>query len=210
MISTENKNIIIHELTLPHINKKINIEFERGFNYLRGENGCGKTLLLDYISGLRKQKNALIQGNESILYINQSIFFSDRLLGRDFLQFFYQLDCVKHGKLVFEHYVTSFYGESEESQILFQLMEKQWGMLSSGEKNFLYTIILLSLQREWYILDEPFTFIDENRKKLLWDMIKAKVYAGHGIILTSHEEQKWIEEKAFIIEFTKTRVKRCN
>ena len=24
MISTENKNIIIHELTLPHINKKIN------------------------------------------------------------------------------------------------------------------------------------------------------------------------------------------
>ena len=60
------------------------------------------------------------------------------------------------------------------------------------------------------ILDEPFAFIDENRKKLLMDRIEAKVYAGKGIILTSHEKQEWIEEKAFIVEFTNTGVKRYN
>ncbi len=210
MISMKNKNIIIRHLILPHIDKKIDIEFERGFNYLRGENGCGKTLLLDYIAGLRKQKKATIQGNEHILYINQSIFFSDRLLGKDFLQFVYQLDSMKNGMLAFEHYLKSFNEESEENQFVFELLGKQWGMLSCGEKNFLYTVILLSLEREWYILDEPFAFIDENRKKLLMDRIEAKVYAGKGIILTSHEKQEWIEEKAFIVEFTNTGVKRYN
>ena len=42
------------------------------------------------------------------------------------------------------------------------------------------------------------------------DRIEAKVYAGKGIILTSHEKQEWIEEKAFIVEFTNTGVKRYN
>ena len=133
---------------------------------------------MDYIAGLRKQKKATIQGNEHILYINQSIFFSDRLLGKDFLQFVYQLDSMKNGMLAFEHYLKSFNEESEENQFVFELLGKQWGMLSCGEKNFLYTVILLSLEREWYILDEPFAFIDENRKKLLMDRIEAKVYAG--------------------------------
>ena len=189
MICLENKNIIIHDLIIPHINKKIDIELVRGLNYLRGDNGCGKTLLLDYIAGLRKQKKALIQGNESIIYINQTIFFSDRLLG---------------------NYIKSFYGDSEKSKFVFELIGKQWGMLSCGEKNFLYAVILLSLQREWYILDEPFAFIDETRKKFLWDMIEEKVNVGKGIILTSHEEQEWIEGKAHIIEFTETGIKNYN
>ena len=210
MSNTENKNIIIHELMIPHINKKIDIEFVRGLNYLRGDNGCGKTLLLDYIAGLRKQKKALIQGNESIIYINQNIFFSDRLPGKDFVQFVYQLDHIKNGKAAFENYIKSFYGKSEKSQFVFELIGKQWGMLSCGEKNFLYAVILLSLQREWYILDEPFAFIDENRKELLWDMIRAKIYSGKGIILTSHEEQERIEKWAYIIEFTETGIKKCN
>lgn len=206
----ENENIIIHDLMIPHINKKIDIEFIRGLNYLRGDNGCGKTLLLDYIAGLRKQKKALIQGNESIIYINQNIFFSDRLLGKDFLKFVYRLDHIKNDKVIFENYIKSFYGAGEESQFVFELIEKQWGMLSGGEKNFLYAVILLSLQREWYILDEPFAFVDENRKKILWNMIEAKVYAGKGIILTSHEEREWIEDKAYIIEFTETGIRKCN
>lgn len=203
----ENQNIIIHNLTIPHINKRIDIEFVRGLNYLRGNNGCGKTLLLDYIAGLRKQKQALIQGNESIIYINQNIFFSDRLLGKDFMQFVYRLDHINNKKNFFNNYIKSFYGESEKSQFVFKLMRKQWGLLSCGERNFLYTVILLSLQREWYILDEPFAFIDEDRKKILWDMIDAKIRTEKGIILTSHEEQEWIEEKAHIIEFTETGVK---
>ena len=132
----KNKNIIIRDLILPHIDKKIDIEFERGFNYLRGENGCGKTLLLDYIAGLRKQKKATIQGNEHILYINQSIFFSDRLLGKDFLQFVYQLDSMKNGMLAFEHYLKSFNEESEENQLYLNCWESNGECYHVERKTF--------------------------------------------------------------------------
>ena len=206
----KSENIVIRDLMIPYINRKINIECVRGLNYLRGDNGCGKTILLDYIAGLRKQKKAMIQGNESIIYINQSIFFSDRLLGRDFLQFVYQLDNIRNGKKYFKEYIESFDDGSGTSQFVFELIGKQWGMLSCGEKNFLYAVVLLSLQREWYILDEPFAFVDESRKKILWDMIEKKVQAGKGVILTSHEEQEWIEESAQIVDFEEVGMVKFN
>lgn len=60
---------------IPYNKKKIDLEFTRELNYLCGENGSGKTVLLDYIAGLRKEKKSSIKGNENIIYINQNIFF---------------------------------------------------------------------------------------------------------------------------------------
>ncbi|MGC3053984.1 ABC transporter ATP-binding protein, partial [Enterococcus faecalis] len=61
-------------------------------NLFTGDNGNGKTLQLDYISGVKKAKRTEIKGNESIIYINQNIYFSDRLSGMDCLKFSYGLD----------------------------------------------------------------------------------------------------------------------
>lgn len=68
-------NISIENLILPYTKTEINIELKNGINYIKGNNGTGKTLLLDYISGIRKDNTATITGNDSIIYINQSIFF---------------------------------------------------------------------------------------------------------------------------------------
>nr|WP_244877118.1 ABC transporter ATP-binding protein [Brochothrix thermosphacta] len=70
------------------------------------------------------------------------------------------------------------------------MLKKQWGMLSGGEKRFLYVIILLSLDKDWYILDEPFASIDKKRKLLLYKLINVKLAEGKGIILTTHEESE--------------------
>ncbi len=39
------------------------------------------------------------------------------------------------------------------------------------------------------LLDEPFAFVDEYGKNLLWKLIQRKAQEGKGIIITSHEEQ---------------------
>lgn len=67
-------------------------------------------------------------------------------------------------------------------------------MLSGGERKFLYAIILLSLDREWYILDEPFAFVDAVRRDRLWKIMNERVAEGKGIILTSHQEDSEIEK----------------
>ena len=72
------------------------------------------------------------------------------------------------------------------------LMEKQWGLLSGGERKYLYSMVLLSLDREWYILDEPFAYLDTEKKEILWKVIEAFASEGKGIILTSHEEDSRI------------------
>ena len=179
--------IEIQNLKLPYREQEINLKFVKGINYLKGNNGSGKTMLLDCIAGLFKKDADNIKGNESIVYINQNIFFSDRLTGMDFLKFVYGLDNNREGRKIFEKK----YCVIEEIN---QTIRKQWGMLSGGERKFLYAIILLSLDREWYILDEPFAFVDAVRRGRLWEIINEKVAEGKGIILTSHQEDSEIEK----------------
>lgn len=179
--------IEIRNLHIPFVDKNINMTISKGYNLLIGDNGNGKTLLLDYISGIKKTKKNIILGNESIIYINQNIYFSDRLTGMDFLKFSYGLD-VKND-------TTQFYELSDkviDRDDVNILLQKQWGMLSGGEKKFLYALILMSLEREWYILDEPFAFVDKKRKKFLNKIINIRVSQGKGIILTTHEEDESI------------------
>lgn len=184
-----NEAIEIENLCLPYIRKTVNLELNRGLNYIKGRNGTGKTLLLDYISGIRKEKKANILGNTSVIYINQSIFFSDRLIGEDFLRFVYRLGCKKQKVSYFWEFIEKFYdykwGETEVKELL----KKQWGMMSGGEKKFIYIVILLSIEREWYILDEPFAFLDKDKKDIIWKMINEKISKKKGIILTSHERE---------------------
>lgn len=185
----DNDMIEIRDLNIPFVDKKITMNFSKGYNLLIGDNGNGKTLLLDYISGIKKTKKNVIQGNESIIYINQNIYFSDRLTGMDFLNFSYGLDKKKD--------TTGFYQLSDiviDREYVNMLLKKQWGMLSGGEKKFLYALILMSLEREWYILDEPFAFVDKKRKKLLNKIINIRVSQGKGIILTTHEEDETIQQ----------------
>lgn len=170
-----NETIKIENLCLPYIRKTVNLELNRGLNYIKGRNGTGKTLILDYISGIRKEKKANILGNHSVIYIHQSIFFSERLVGEDFLRFVYRLGGKKQKVSYFWKFIEKFYdykwGETEVKEVL----KKQWGMMSGGEKKFIYIIILLSIEREWYILDEPFAFLDKDKKDIIWKMIHEKI-----------------------------------
>ena len=48
--------IEIKNLYLPYVRKIVNLKLNIGLNYIEGRNGTGKTLLLDYISGIRQEK----------------------------------------------------------------------------------------------------------------------------------------------------------
>lgn len=67
--------IEIKNLTIPFVDKQINMTISKGYNLLVGDNGVGKTLLLDYISGLKKTKEIVFLGmKKSFTLINIFIF----------------------------------------------------------------------------------------------------------------------------------------
>lgn len=191
--------ISIKELYLAPCKKSVTVEFQKGLNYIKGQNGSGKTLLLDYIAGIQKDQTSCITGNQNVVYINQNIFFSDRLKGIDFLNFVYRLDNRIKEKQRFYDFVNK-YDENNNLKVE-KLLKRQWGMLSGGERKFLYSSILLSLDRDWYILDEPFAFLDADKKEIMWRMLESLINKGSGIIITSHEDDdKLIESDANIID----------
>lgn len=184
------ENIFVDELSIEPCHKAMTMTFQKGLNYLKGQNGSGKTMLLDYVAGIRNDQKQRISGNENIVYINQNIFFADRLTGTDFVKFVYRLDNKSREREKFFEFTEKF--DIDKKVDVKTLMEKQWGLLSGGERKYLYSMVLLSLDREWYILDEPFAYLDTEKKEILWKVIEAFASEGKGVILTSHEEDSRI------------------
>lgn len=182
------KRIIVKYLYISQCNKNIDITIEKELTFLKGGNGSGKTLLFDYLSGIKVEKEASITGNEDNIYICQNVFFYDRLKTKDFVKFVCQLDA--NGKRV-ESVVKEISELSESKEIdIKKLLNTQWGFLSGGERKFIYIIVLMSLEREWYFLDEPFVFLDQNKKEIAWKYIEKLRTKKKGIIITSHDEKE--------------------
>ena len=100
-------------------------------------------MLLDYVAGIRNDQKQRISGNENIVYINQNIFFADRLTGTDFVKFVYRLDNKSREREKFFEFTEKF--DIDKKVDVKTLMEKQWGLLSGGERKYLYSMVLLSL-----------------------------------------------------------------
>ena len=47
------ENIFVDELSIEPCHKSMTMTFQKGLNYLKGQNGSGKTMLLDYVAGIR-------------------------------------------------------------------------------------------------------------------------------------------------------------
>ena len=182
-------SIEVNDVSLTYINKKVDITIPNGLVYIAGKNGTGKTLLLDTVAGLTKSKGK-IAGNNDVIYINQSTYFSDKLKVKDLLEFTYFLDGNLRKKSDFILFLKKILSDDQISEIA-ELLDKRWGILSGGERKYIYAIIVLSISKEWYIMDEPFAYIDDEKKKILMEIIRLRLNEGKNVIITSHE---YIEE----------------
>ena len=61
------ENIFVDELSIEPCHKTMTMTFQKGLNYLKGQNGSGKTMLLDYVAGIRNDQKQRISGNENIV-----------------------------------------------------------------------------------------------------------------------------------------------
>lgn len=174
--------------------KNINLNLEGGRTYkLLGGNGCGKTTLircilgiLEYDSGIIKRyvgtQNYEISRKELFKYF--SVYFADTALPKNLKV----RECINLFKIVNEY-------DGNENELLdfFQirsLLNKRYGVLSTGEKNII--LLLTTLLSNWkvLILDEPFIGLDGEMKIKMGKFLKCSKNIDRTIIIVSHEDDR--------------------
>lgn len=148
---------------------------------LIGLNGSGKSTLLKIAAGQIKAKSGITK-------INGERYFS-RSLKRRFQSIGYLPqqsmlpDDVRVSKLM------KFFPSAEalaEDLFFKKLLNQKVKKLSGGERRFLEISLVISLKRNFILLDEPFSGVEPHIIDRIIELIQAESSKNKGILLTDH------------------------
>ncbi len=153
----ENESKILFE----NVNKLIT----EGQYTLVGNNGIGKTCLLNLITKNLTPQRGNTHINGSYIYINQDPLLLENL-------------SVKRNII--------FFNQTNSQEIINKLKDlninKKVKHLSGGQKQLVYLLICLYSNYDIYLIDEPFNNLDKNKVHLIYELINTK----HNVIVVDH------------------------
>lgn len=176
----KNCNISIGETT---ILSNVNINLGKNdFLRIKGDNGSGKTVLLNSLLGLNPRgiegDYTLIYNKNEICYITEKPFFFDNESVKNVLKTIMQLYSLK---------------DSEIKQILNylnldikNLQKKKINELSKGTRKKLHIIPMFAKSNKILILDEIFTGLDLETQNIIIDFITERYLEGILILMVEH------------------------
>jgi len=184
-------SIIIRDLTKSYHNvlvlNNINFIFEDKKHYLiKGENGIGKSTLFKTILG-QAQYEGYISVTGRISYEAEDVLFPSYMEVESFITTFSTLT----------ENIINIHQKIGELLTLFGMdgyQNKQLGSLSKGQKEKVNLIQALLTPSEILIMDEPFSGLDPESKKILMKIIRAE---ERMVIIVSHETTQF-RKKDFV------------
>lgn len=179
-----------------------NLTFSSKKNYLiRSVSGKGKSTLINYLSGLRKDFDGqLIIGEIKSSELNSDNWIEKRkneiaLVNQD-LKLISSLSVIEN--LVLKNELTNHVDKETINQLLkevgiFDLKNKKCSLLSIGQQQRVAIVRSLLQPFDWILLDEPFSNLDETNQIIALNLIiKVAENQNAGIILTTLETNQEI------------------
>ena len=147
----------------------------KGATLLTGPSGCGKTTLLRLIAGLERPQSGTVTAPEAALLFQENRLFPWR-------------SALSH--------LTDVMTEppalaKEKAMVLLAMVELENeadslpAALSGGMQRRLSLARCFALHRSLYLLDEPFSGVDEQRRDRILTRLQNE---GHALLLIGHEE----------------------
>jgi heme exporter protein A len=145
---------------------------------IKGSNGSGKTSFLHCLVGLVPFKGGITWHIEksAIGYVGHKIAVKDHDTVKDFLSFW---TAIYNSKENYNKVINLF----SLSKILYTPIS----FLSFGQKKKLAFVRLYLLNTKIWLLDEPFSGMDHNNKKLVSKLIKNHNNESGAVIISTHE-----------------------
>lgn len=151
------------KILFEHANKKI----LEGQYVLSGNNGIGKSTLLNIVTKSIKPQQGEVAITCDYIYINQAPLLLENLTIKKNVNFF----------------------NKTNSEIIFKKLEElninknqKVKLLSGGQKQLIYLFISLYSNYDLYLIDEPFNNLDKNRIQLIYELIAEK----ENVIVVDH------------------------
>ncbi|WP_347877693.1 ABC transporter ATP-binding protein [Diaminobutyricimonas sp. TR449] len=179
----------------------VSLEIEPGrIVGLLGPNGAGKTTLLSLLQGRRRPTAGSVElfgGSPSDYRVRaglgstpQETALPPTLRVREVIDFIGQ-----H----FENAVPT--GELAAEFGLTDLLKRQTGSLSGGQKRRLSVALAFVGRPKLVLLDEPTTGLDVDARRALWEAVRAQHENGATVMITSHylEEIEALAERVLVI-----------
>ncbi|MEM6302592.1 MAG: cytochrome c biogenesis heme-transporting ATPase CcmA [Pseudomonadota bacterium] len=152
---------------------------------IRGSNGAGKTTLLRVLGGLsRFGFTGSLHQSESLLFIGHQSAVKALLTPRENLLFHLTGEGVHRG-IDIERALASvgLYGFEDVPS----------SQLSAGQQRRVNLARLFLTRQTLWLLDEPFTALDQAGVLLLEDRFRAHLQSGGAILMTSHQPLQTIQ-----------------
>jgi energy-coupling factor transporter ATP-binding protein EcfA2 len=151
---------------------------------LTGDNGSGKSTLLKLLAGLLKPSKGSMQMPSPLYYHAQKA--TDNLIGVNAEDELLLWEMALQLELTSDHksHIYSKFGFEE-------LKDKAFHTLSTGQKRCACLLALPLLSSRFWLLDEPFSGLDILWSSSLQNIIEAKARGEKGIILITHEPNRW-------------------
>ncbi len=158
----------------------LNIESEHSY-IITGPSGCGKTTLLRLVLGLDKPDSGSVKllGDYKYPFINSGTVFQEDRLCEDF-------DAVTNVTMV----SRKVYKETVTQDLLRLLpseaIHKPVKELSGGQRRRVAIVRACAIPSDVLIMDEPFTGLDDEARRVAIDYIREKQGSG-PLVLTTHD-----------------------
>jgi ABC-type (unclassified) transport system, ATPase component len=151
-----------------------------------GRNGSGKSTLLKMIFGT-------LQADSIELSINADFINPKKVISSQSIAYLPQNSCLPKNITV-RKLIPLYYEDGEQQDQLFynppiaSFEKLKVGQLSIGQLRYLEILMIVYLNHDYVMLDEPFSMIDPLYKDLIKDLL-IKLKKKKGIIVTDHYYQ---------------------
>ena len=178
---------------------EMSIEFQPGqVTAILGRNGCGKTLTMHTLAGLRRPQQGLVRLDGIPLDQLRRRHIAQRLgvLMQDLEESFTTtaLEAVLIGR---HPHLSPWRWESAEDERLAlealrrvemdELATRSTELLSGGERRRVAIASLLAQSPQIYLLDEPTNHLDPHHQIAVLELFRAQANAGRTVIATLHD-----------------------
>ncbi|WP_158020563.1 ATP-binding cassette domain-containing protein [Salinivibrio kushneri] len=175
----------------------LNVDIRRGcVNYVLGENGTGKSLLFDIISGIYPLSEGALHSNidhQEIAYMPQDPYVPYTLTVKELV----------------DYYVLLMTGRSAKDMVLnlhpavYQLLDKAGDTRASkcsvGETKLLIASMLFTLNKaKLFVLDEPTSGLSITNRRVFKSIVEDKVRQGKTIVVSTHIEEDILHDSHII------------